>query len=130
MKKFIVDAYKTDTPSSYPTKNVQELFEAILSISTQEEAANFFRDLFTMAEIKEFSNRWQMVKLLTEGKSYLEIANTLKTSTTTVSRVAHWLHEGSGGYQAIISRIWAKKHQKPKISEAERTVHNILRLRK
>ncbi len=100
---------KTDTPSPYPTRQMKELFEAILSLRSQEEAADFFRDLCTMSEIKEFSNRWQMVQLLMEGKPYLEIAEKLNTSTTTVARVAHWLHDGFGGYQRIASRVLGKK---------------------
>ena len=104
MSKFKMDPYNTDTPSSYPTQEMKELFEAILSVKNQEEAANFFRDLFTMAELKEFANRWRMVRLLIQGKTYLEISKTLKVSTTTVARVAHWLHNGIG-YQKIADRL-------------------------
>lgn len=108
-----MEPYKTNTPPSYPSKEMKELFKAFLSLKNQKEAANFFRDLLTMAEIGEFSNRWQMVQLLMEGKPYLEISQKLKTSTTTVARVAHWLNNGLGGYETIASRVWGKKHQKP-----------------
>lgn len=104
MKKFTMDDFSTDTPHSYPTKEMDELFDVILSLKTQKEAANFFRDLLTMAELKEFSNRWQMVKLLAKGKPYLEIAQTLKVSTTTVARVAHWLNDGLGGYALALTK--------------------------
>ena len=94
---------------SYPTPEMQELFTAILSLKTPNEAANFFRDLLTQAELKEFANRWQMVKLLAKSMPYAEIASKLKTSTTTVSRVAHWLHNGMGGYQSVARRVLPKK---------------------
>lgn len=90
---------KTQSESSYPTKEMNELFEAILTIKTKTEAANFFRDLLTIAELKEFSNRWQIVLMVEKNVPYLEIAKKLNVSTTTVSRVAHWLHEGKGGYR-------------------------------
>lgn len=90
--------------SSYPTGEMKELFSSILLLKNPEEAADFFRDLLTIAELKEFANRWQMVLMITKGKPYLEIAHTLNVSTTTVSRVAHWLHEGRGGYQQILDR--------------------------
>jgi TrpR-related protein YerC/YecD len=90
---------------------MKELFTAICSISDESEAANFFRDLLTIAEITEFANRWQMVKLLKEGKSYLEISKTLNVSTTTVTRVAHWLNNGMGGYKSISEKIF-KSSQK------------------
>ena len=92
----------------YPSVETHELFEAILLLKNEKEAAAFFRDLLTMAEITEFTNRWQMVKMLTEGKSYLEIAEILKTSTATVTRVAHWLNSGHGGYKAVASRMFSK----------------------
>lgn len=107
----------SDTPSTYPTSAMKELFEAILSLKTKEEAANFFRDLLTMAEIKEFTNRWQMVKMLVSGKSYVDVAETLNVSTATVTRVAHWLHHGMGGYKAVADGLFEttfKDSVKPK----------------
>jgi len=90
---------------SYPDQKAKELFEVILKLKNKEEAAKFFRDLLTIAEIKEFSNRWQAAKLLSQGLSYAEIAQKLKMSTTTVARVAHWLNHGLGGYRLILKRI-------------------------
>lgn len=94
--------------STYLTKEMNELFEAIVSISDKKEAAIFFRDLLTLPEIEEFANRWQIVKLLVQKKSYLEIANTLNVSTTTVTRVAQWLNNGMGGYKKIAERMFKK----------------------
>lgn len=95
------------TPPSYPTQEMNDLFQAILSLKTKNEAANFFRDLLTPAELKEFANRWQMVKLLMKGVPYIEIATKLHTSTATVTRVAHWLHNGMGGYKSVANRIFS-----------------------
>ena len=89
----------------YPDKKAEDLFEAILKLKNKKEAAKFFRDLLTISEIKEFSNRWQTVKLLSQGLSYAEVAEKLKMSTTTVSRVAHWLFRGRNGYKLILKRI-------------------------
>lgn len=90
--------------NTYPTIKMKELFEAILTLKDEKEAADFFRDLLTIAELDEFSNRWQMAKLLVAGKSYLEIAKKLHTSTTTVTRVANWLNNGMGGYKLAVKR--------------------------
>jgi TrpR-related protein YerC/YecD len=95
----------TQTSDSYPTRQMEELFTAILAIKNKQEAANFFRDLLTIPELLDFANRWQMVKRLLAGESYLTIAKDLKTSTTTVTRVAQWLHRGMGGYKLISSRV-------------------------
>lgn len=106
MKKRIPDPLHAD--SSYPTPAMKELFDTILRIKSPDEAAKFFRDLLTIAELKEFANRWQVVKLLYEGLTYEAIAKRLKISTATVTRVAHWLHFGLGGYRIIANRVFPK----------------------
>ncbi|HLD24604.1 MAG TPA: YerC/YecD family TrpR-related protein [Patescibacteria group bacterium] len=97
---------KQDAP--YPTPAMMELFRAILEIKSEKEATNFFRDLLTLPELNEFANRWQIVKMLVAGQSYLAIAKKLNVSTTTVTRVALWLNNGMGGYKAVSSRLFKK----------------------
>ncbi len=100
MKKFTSD---------YPTPAMKELFSAVLKLKNTDEATRFFRDLLTIAELKEFANRWQAVKMLTQGTSYAVIAKKLGMSTATVTRVAQWLHHGMGGYQILANRLFPKK---------------------
>ena len=45
------------------------------------------------------AHRWQVARLLEQGLPYLEIAERTGASTTTVTRVAHWLRHGEGGYR-------------------------------
>ena len=101
--------FPLSTPPSYPDKKARQLFEAILKLKNVEEAAKFFRDLLTISEIKEFSNRWQAARLLAQGLSYSEVAKRAKMSTTTVARVAHWLYHGMGGYRLILKRSGKSK---------------------
>jgi len=81
------------------------LFKAILSLKSAKEAECFFRDLCTVDEIKEMSDRWEIVQLLNTGLSYRDVASRLKTSTTTVSRVAQWLNNGMDGYKLVLTRL-------------------------
>lgn len=104
MKRFQADTYAPHTPPTYPTREMKELFQAVLALKTEQEAANFFRDLLTIAELDEFANRWQVVKLLMDGMPYAKIATKLNVSTATVTRVAHWLNDGMGGYKLIAAR--------------------------
>lgn len=108
MKSFRMEKF-AETPANYPTPEQQELFRAILALRTPQEASNFFRDLLTMSEIKEFAHRWQMVKMIYQGKSYENIAAKLRVSTATVTRVAYWLHHGLGGYKEIARRLYQTK---------------------
>jgi TrpR-related protein YerC/YecD len=90
----------------YPNPKTKELFNAILRLKNQGEAARFFRDLLTLREIKDFSTRFAIAKLLSQNKySYETIAKKCHVSTTTVTRVSHWLHHGRSGYKLILSRL-------------------------
>jgi len=90
----------------YPSKETKELFEAILNLKNLSEACLFFRDLLTIKEIDDSSSRFQIAKLLHQRKfSYEKIAKHCKVSTTTVTRVAHWLRHGLGGYKLILNRL-------------------------
>lgn len=88
----------------YLPKNDKEnrLVKAFASLKSKEDVANFLRDLLTIAEIEEFANRLEMVRLLVKGHSYLKIAKETGASTTTVTRVAYWLNHGCGGYKRVI----------------------------
>lgn len=94
-------------PSSHKWNNKQskELFKAILKLKTQDETAAFFRDLCTIEELEELSKRWQAAKLVSEDVPYRRIAKITGLSTTTVTRVAHWLNHGEGGYKLLLKRI-------------------------
>jgi TrpR-related protein YerC/YecD len=83
---------------------MQELFATILALETQDEVERFFRDLCTLAELEAISHRWTVAKLVDQGLPYLEIAQLTGASTATVTRVAHWLHHGEGGYQLALER--------------------------
>jgi TrpR-related protein YerC/YecD len=81
-----------------------ELFETIANLQTPEEAEAFFRDLCTLAELEAMAHRWEVARLLERGLPYLEIAQMTGASTTTVTRVAHWLRHGEGGYRLALER--------------------------
>jgi TrpR-related protein YerC/YecD len=51
------------------------------------------------------AHRWQVARLLDRGLPYLEIAELTGASTTTVTRVAHWLKHGEGGYKLALERV-------------------------
>jgi len=88
-------------------KAQNKLYEAISQIKTPTEAKNFLRDLLTPAEISEFKTRFEIATLLwTTNLSYTEIAKKIKTSTTTVTRVARFLYkEKHQGYALILRRL-------------------------
>lgn len=105
IRKAVSTEYKKR--EKYTPKNEGEklLVKVLASLKTESEMAALLRDMLTAAEIEEFANRITIVKLLNEGLPYLEIAKIVGTSTTTVTRVAHWLYNGCGGYQSILKKL-------------------------
>lgn len=87
----------------------KDLFLAIISLKSVDEVARFMRDIATAEEIRALSERWQAAKLIHKGEDYRTIAQKLKISPTTVSRVAHWLNYGTGGYKIALKRRKIKK---------------------
>ncbi|MGZ4390256.1 MAG: YerC/YecD family TrpR-related protein [Gaiellaceae bacterium] len=83
---------------------MREVFDAILSLESRAEVESFLRDLCTMSELEAMAHRWQVAQLLEKGIPYLEIAERTHASTTTVTRVAHWLKHGEGGYRLALDR--------------------------
>jgi TrpR-related protein YerC/YecD len=94
----------SELPHEWRTIETQELFEAILSLRTVDEAERFFRDLCTLAELEALTHRWQAARLLDQGLPYHEVAARTGASTTTVTRVAQWLRNGEGGYELALRR--------------------------
>jgi TrpR-related protein YerC/YecD len=84
---------------------MQDLIQAISTLQNPPEIANFLRDLMTIKELENVSQRWQIVLLLNQHVPYLEIAQKIGVSTTTITRVALWLNHGKGGYQTALSRL-------------------------
>lgn len=86
-------------PKQWKTSQLKKLAQTLTNIDEQTQMLNFLRDLCTIEELHVLSSRWEAVRLLNQGKTYREIAQKTGLSTTTVTRIAHWLKHGEGGYQ-------------------------------
>jgi len=91
---------------NYPSKDFNLLLKVVLNLKTKKEAQNFFRDLLTLKEINDLAARFKIARLLWQKKlSYQQIAKRCQVSTTTVTRVAHWLFKGMGGYKKALKNL-------------------------
>ena len=95
--------------SKFASKDMDFLFDGVLSLQTKEECYRFFEDICTINEIKAFEQRLQVAKMLAEKKTYLDIASTTGASTATISRINRALNYGSDGYKLILERLKLKK---------------------
>lgn len=85
------------------------LFEAILSLNSQEECYRLFEDLCTIHEIQALAQRLEVAKLLRERITYHEIAERTGASTATISRVNRCLTYGADGYNIVLDRMEKEK---------------------
>ena len=85
------------------------LFEAILSLNSQEECYRIFEDLCTIHEIQALAQRLEVAKLLRERITYHEIAERTGASTATISRVNRCLTYGADGYNIVLDRMEKEK---------------------
>ena len=67
------------------TEAVDQLFEAILCLKDKEECYTFFEDVCTINELLSLAQRFEVAKMLREGKTYLDISNATGASTATAS---------------------------------------------
>ncbi len=91
-------------------KYLDDLFEAILLLETEEECYNFFEDLCTVLELRSLSQRYQVAKMLNEKNVYSDIVAETGASTATISRVNRSINYGSDGYAVVFERL-KKKHE-------------------
>lgn len=82
----------------------EELVDAFARLRDPATVAAFLRDLCTTNELDAMGQRLQVARLVDEGIAYQEISRRTGASTATVTRVAHWLHYGEGGYRAVLKR--------------------------
>ncbi len=87
------------------TEAVDHLFEAILRLENPEECYMFFEDVCTINELLSISQRFEVAKMLRQGKTYMEIAEKTGASTATISRVNRSLTYGNDGYDLILKRL-------------------------
>lgn len=81
----------------------QNLCAAMRSCKTDADTANFLRDIGTLSELQAWSERLEVARLLGKGHSYRQISKETGASTTTVTRVAHFLENGEGGYRQVLN---------------------------
>ena len=65
------------------TPDVEALLDVLSSIDDKDTMYAFLEDVFTIREIRECSQRLAVARLLDEGRSYAQIAESTGASATT-----------------------------------------------
>lgn len=90
------------------SKELDDLFHAILLLKDCSECYDFFEDICTMNELISLSQRFEVAGMLREGRTYLDIAEKTGASTATISRVNRTLMYGNDGYKLVMDRMRAE----------------------
>lgn len=86
-------------------KDMDILFQGILNLQTVEECYDLFEDLCTISELRAMVQRFQVARMLDEGRIYSDIVQDTGASTATISRVNKCLVYGSDGYRTLLDRL-------------------------
>lgn len=80
----------------------QALCQALLSPKNTDAMASLLRDIGALSELQAWSERLEVAKQLANGLSYRQVAAATGASTTTVTRVARVIENGSGGLRDLL----------------------------
>ena len=86
-------------------RELDQLFQAVLSLNDLEECYRFFDDLCTVNEIQSLSQRLEVARMLKEGNTYHVIETETGASTATISRVKRCLNYGNDAYGMALERL-------------------------
>ena len=81
------------------------LYQAILTLETEEECYNFFQDLCTISELRSMEQRYEVATLLNDGMIYNDILEKTGASSATISLVNRSLNYGTDAYRTIFARL-------------------------
>ena len=83
----------------------EDFYRAILLLENEEECYSFFRDVCTVTELRAMEQRFEVARMLTQGKVYSEILERTGASSATISRVARSINDSTGGYDKVFERM-------------------------
>lgn len=90
--------------SKMKSPETDRLVEAILSLKDMDSCYRFFDDLCTFSEITAMTQRLQVARMLSEGKTFSQISSETGVSSATITRVNKCLSYGAGGYKELFKK--------------------------
>ena len=92
-------------PRGRRKERIMALYEHIVEIGTVEECLRFFEDLCAPTELQAMEQRFNVARMLHDGKVYTAILSETGASSATVSRVNRALNYNTGGMKEIMERV-------------------------
>jgi TrpR-related protein YerC/YecD len=86
------------------TYEFRKLSRAFIGLKTEKEVFALLRDICSISEMSAMAERLDVAEQVEKWVAYRTIAKNTGASTATITRVAHWLHNGMGGYHSVLAR--------------------------
>ena len=77
-------------------KRRRAMYDTILKLNSYQECCDFFDDLCTGKELEALEQRFEVARMLTRNKVYMDIMKETGASSATISRVKRMLSDGTG----------------------------------
>lgn len=84
---------------------LKEICVLLSKIDDEKLIYDFFGCLFTKAELKDFSNRWHLVKELDAGTTQREIARKYGMSLCNITRGSKELKKENSAFRKVLSLL-------------------------
>jgi len=77
---------KSSMTENLKNDGILEIIDAIKSLNSKDEVVKLFEELFTENELKDFNNRWLLIKDLYNGETQRDISKNLGISLCKITR--------------------------------------------
>ena len=102
----------TDTlPNEKNVDAVREICTLLAGITDENLIYDFFGCLFTKAELKDFANRWHLVKELDAGTTQREIARKYSMSLCNITRGSKELKKEGSAFRTVLEILKENSNQ-------------------
>lgn len=109
MKSFMQKKKEEKLPDLSPSYN--DLIEVFTAVSSEEDMKALFEDMFTDAEIRDFTIRWKLMNDLYQHVSQRTIASELKISLCRITRGSRMLKKSNGYVKRLLSERYKDHYQ-------------------
>ncbi len=95
--------------SKLKSEQTDLLCDALVLVTSREDAYRLLDDLCTIAEVQALSQRLVVARMLRQGATYQEVVRVTGASTATISRVNRCLTYGAEGYTSTFLKLEKKE---------------------
>ena len=92
-------------PDELETDAIAEICSLLASVQDPALISDFFSCLFTKPELKDFSNRWHLVKELEAGTTQREIAKKYNMSLCNITRGSRELKKENSAFKKMLQLL-------------------------